>query len=105
MKSFYIVVNGSEIHFEAETMEDAIMLAADTSFSPPLAVFEKKNDASAHAPIADLDVEALKKETFEATAGKFHSYGTDKTVAVHWINAAIDHIAARYDIREKVCPA
>ena len=41
MKTFYIVVNGSEIHFEAESLEDAIMIAADTNYSPPLAVFEK----------------------------------------------------------------
>lgn len=42
MKNYYIVVNGSEIHFQAQSLEDAIMIAADTNFIPPLAVFEKE---------------------------------------------------------------
>jgi len=44
MKNFYIIVNDTEIHFEAENLEDAIMIAADTKFSPPLAVFETKTN-------------------------------------------------------------
>ena len=42
MKQFYVIINGAEIHFEAANLEEAIMLAADTTFSPPLCVFEKQ---------------------------------------------------------------
>ena len=71
MGKFYIIKNGSEIHFEAETKEDAIMVSGNTN------VFEAKKIITEHKypPIPDRSFDWMAYREGEEDA----PYGWGKT--------------------------